>query len=510
MRYYEAGDWGFSLVWGITASVFPRALVMAIPNAIFAYFLATVMGEHSDYTQSMADNAMGLWGAYTSVLFFVLYFRSNVAYNRWWEGGTLLQQTRGEWFNAYSSLIAFVSSDPKKEEDVEAYQHMLARLMSLLFCSALQQVSPDRSRTFDIIDCTGIDPASMSFLLQSEDKVEVLLQWLQRSTILSMQNGVLTAPPPVMSRAFQELSRGIVNLQNARKIADFPFPFPHAQASMVMLLLHWAVCPVVASILLNRTLAAITCFVVIFFLWCINFIALDLEYPFGSKDNDLPMDQMQSDWNKSVATLLHKRANQPPRFDYFPEIHNQLATVKSSRGQTIYSKGPLMMKKKAPMVPCPPALFRKQAPKTGLPSNKDQEYIQNRHSCNGQDNHPLPRTSSGSFESSSSADPSQIVLREAGPENELSLPRSSVIGSSRKSTGALPDPPDDTNNTHVKAGHSDGRLANEPPAAPTRAVIPSESAAGTSRTSPVHDRQQQTLSRVLGANCWWFSANAAE
>ena len=52
-------------------------------------------------------------------------FRSQIAYNRladmrnsvacairgqmqcrWWEGGTLLQQTRGEWFNCFSSLVA--------------------------------------------------------------------------------------------------------------------------------------------------------------------------------------------------------------------------------------------------------------------------------------------------------------------------------------------------------------------------------------------------------------------
>lgn len=30
-----------------------------------------------------------------------------------------------------------------------------------------------------------------------------------------------------------------MNLQNARKIADFPFPYPFAQVSVIMLLLHW-------------------------------------------------------------------------------------------------------------------------------------------------------------------------------------------------------------------------------------------------------------------------------
>ena len=28
---------------------------------------------------------------------FILTFRSDIAYERWWEGGTLLQKTRGEW-----------------------------------------------------------------------------------------------------------------------------------------------------------------------------------------------------------------------------------------------------------------------------------------------------------------------------------------------------------------------------------------------------------------------------
>lgn len=323
MRDYRSGKWGFAVIWGMRASVFPRAVVMAVPNAIVAFVLGYYFVPSSN-DQELADNAFSIWAGFTSVLFFVLSFRSNVAYNRWWEGGTLLQQTRGEWFNAYSSLIAFTSADPKREAEVEAYQHMLARLMSLLFCSALQQVSPDRNRDFDIIDSTGIDPKSLKFLSESNDRVEVLIQWIQRSTILNMESGVLPIAPPVMSRAFQEMSRGIVNLQNARKIADFPFPYPYAQTSIVMLIIHWVMCPVVAVVLLERNLAAVTCFVVVFFVWCLNYIALQLEQPFGNEDNDLPMDQMQTDWNNSVATLLIRRANQPPQFVFDPDVHRDV------------------------------------------------------------------------------------------------------------------------------------------------------------------------------------------
>lgn len=327
MREYKSGKWGFGLIWSLRGSVFPRASAVAFPNAIFTFLVAyavelqvggTYDNPDRDIHRIPSKDAAALWAGFTTVLFFVLSFRSNIAYNRWWEGGTLLQQTRGEWFNAYSSLIAFTATTQEMDKKVVEYQHMLARFMSMLYCFALQQVSPDQNRPFEIIDPRGIDPESLAFLHQSSDKVEVVLQWIQRSTIVNMQAGVLTAPPPVMSRAFQELSRGIVNLQNARKIADFPFPYPYAQTSIVMLMTHWVMCPVLASIVLDKFLATITCFCVVFFIWCINYIALDLEMPFGSDSNDLPMKQMQADWNKSIMTLTAKRANTPPSWAYDP------------------------------------------------------------------------------------------------------------------------------------------------------------------------------------------------
>mmetsp|Transcript_33214 Transcript_33214/g.51686 ORF Transcript_33214/g.51686 Transcript_33214/m.51686 type:complete len:624 (-) Transcript_33214:212-2083(-) len=318
MRNYTSGNWGFQIVWGLTGSVFPRAFAMALPNAIFCYFLSDYL-YHGDFpdpsdTVDRAKYAIEMLAVFSTVMFFVLFFRSNVAYSRWWEGGTLLQKTRGEWFNSYSSLIAFSSTDPKMASKVEEFHHLLARLMSLLFCAALQQCSPNKDRAFEVMSCAGIEKESLTFLAQSSDKVEVILQWIQRSTIINMQNGILPIAPPVMSRAFQEISRGIVNLQNARKIADFPFPFPYAQMSMVMLGIHYVSTPIFASMMTQRTLAPLVCFLVVFFLWCVNFIALQLEYPFGERDNDLPMVQFQRDWNKSIATLLHQRAQKPPRF----------------------------------------------------------------------------------------------------------------------------------------------------------------------------------------------------
>lgn len=45
--------------------------------------------------------------------------------------------------------------------EVIEFHHLLARLMSLLFCCALQQVSPMKDRPFEILDTQGIELESL-------------------------------------------------------------------------------------------------------------------------------------------------------------------------------------------------------------------------------------------------------------------------------------------------------------------------------------------------------------
>jgi predicted membrane chloride channel (bestrophin family) len=351
---YRAGVWGFHVAAGWHGSLAPRALAMAVPNAMITLLLATLLQNYgADYgfagwsnddvlmdigddnwaqaypSVTTAHVAQSVITVLTSTLIFVLYNRSRTSYSRWWEGGTLLQKTRGEWFNAYSSIMAFMATNPELQAEVDSYMHLVARLFSLLMCCGLQQVSPNRDRPFEIIDLAGIEPGSMEYLNTAPDKVEVILQWIQRSMVLNSNTGVLMAPPPILSRAFQEVSRGIVNLQNARKIADFPYPFPLAQVCMILQLLHWLATPFVAVFAFPRPWAVLLSFFTIFVLWCIHFNALDLEFPFGARVNDLPMNQFQEDWNKSLMVLIDRRAHRAPVFQYDPAFHDKLEIVMS-------------------------------------------------------------------------------------------------------------------------------------------------------------------------------------
>lgn len=114
---YRAGDWGLHVAFGLNGSLAPRALAVAIPNAVITFCITTwLIDDTESFNDDRSKNAQMVLAAATSIMVFILYNRSRTSYNRWWEGGTLIQKARGEWFNAYSSIMAFTSTKPEMQD----------------------------------------------------------------------------------------------------------------------------------------------------------------------------------------------------------------------------------------------------------------------------------------------------------------------------------------------------------------------------------------------------------
>merc|ERR1719162_630732 len=100
----------------------------------------------------------------------------------------------------------------------------------MMHCAALQQIAHVEDNCFEIILPRGIDTESLKFLSSHHKaRPEILLQWMQRLIVDAESKGTLKIAPPILSRVYQELSRGIVNVQNVRRIKEIPFPYPYAQ-----------------------------------------------------------------------------------------------------------------------------------------------------------------------------------------------------------------------------------------------------------------------------------------
>mmetsp|Transcript_8463 Transcript_8463/g.19880 ORF Transcript_8463/g.19880 Transcript_8463/m.19880 type:complete len:330 (+) Transcript_8463:636-1625(+) len=129
-----------------------------------------------------------------------------------------------------------------------------------------------------------------------------------------MDAGVLSVPPPILSRAYQELANGMVAFHECVKISDTPFPFPYAQNCEFLLCLHWFMIPFVVSQWVTQPFwAFVFVFMQVFVLWSLNYIAVEIENPFGTSDNDIDGVHLQEEMNRMLLLLLDPRTLRTPK-----------------------------------------------------------------------------------------------------------------------------------------------------------------------------------------------------
>eukprot|EP00439_Symbiodinium_sp_Y106_P036468 s3449_g4.t1 len=307
-------DWLFKAVCRLEGSVAVRSSFFAGPAALLALFMLYMDDVAPEYREDLGLhllNSSQIWNASTVILVFLLGFRARQGLARFWEGTGLLHQMRGEWFDTVSNCITFsISARPSKPEQVRKFRHTLVRLMSLCHGSALEEISGDVVE-LAVIDVMGLDSQTLYHLWECSEvhkfnRVEVCLHLLQTLITKALDDGVLKIPPPILSRVYQTISRGFVNLLNTKKITDTKFPYPFAQIIAVFLLVHILLTPALISASVpHRFLAPVFTFLAVFGMFSLNFISMELENPFGLDANDLPLEHFQQEMNDCLLMLLH-------------------------------------------------------------------------------------------------------------------------------------------------------------------------------------------------------------
>eukprot|EP00439_Symbiodinium_sp_Y106_P085765 s101_g29.t2 len=304
-------------------SVIPKALVWSIPASILTILMHVYWGTAKGDLNEEIQGIETIWRGFTFVLGFLIVFRSNQAYSRFWESVTLLHQTTGEWMSAYSNLLAFCSEEPAKQKDVQEFQAFLSKLMSLLYCSALQHMCELEDDTLEVLDLGGLSRSSLQHLRDSPDRTELVLLWIERLILHADKSKVIDVSAPILSRAFQELSRGMVTVSNMRKI-HIPFPFPYSQHLVCVLIFYTILTPIVASqAILKPWWAGVMVFVVCTSYWTLLYIAQEIDQPFGDDANDLPIREMQHEFNAKLSYFAHPLSYSVPGFrpDSSQHIH---------------------------------------------------------------------------------------------------------------------------------------------------------------------------------------------
>lgn len=323
---------GFQMLFNLVkteGSVFPKAIMISIPNALvsglfvlFIYDVDAAAHFNKEQENIITNNAM--WGGFSALVGFLVVFRTSQAYDRFCDGVAQTFKMGAMWFDACSSLIAFCKYSTAPEDQVLSFQNLLIRLASMLHATALGEMEAiegddingyTRVHAFSmpLIDAGSINRECLQQVRDSEARVELIFQWIQQLIVHNIKNGVLSIPPPILSRSFQEIALGMVHFNEAMKISTVLFPFPYAQTCDMLLLLHWLVVPFVVSQWVTRPWWAFCfAFIQVFALWTLNLISMELENPFGSDPNDLDAELLQNEFNSHLCLLLRKESQLMP------------------------------------------------------------------------------------------------------------------------------------------------------------------------------------------------------
>jgi len=348
MIQYESGGCYFFLnCFKLYGSVFPKAIRISLPCGAITGLMAYIIHYRSlfdaleDESSVMRNNAV--WGGFSFLVGFLIVFRTSQAYNRFWEGCTSTHKMGVEWFDSCAALVAFTKASIAPPEQTLAFQHTLIRLFSMLHAAALGEIedcgegdedvhySAVEAFKMELLDPDAIDELSLETVRDSNAKVELIFQWIQQLVVENMATGVMCIPPPILTRAFQEIAAGMVHFHDAMKISNVPFPFPYAQTCDSILMMHWLLTPfIVCSWVGSFWWATIFSFMQVFTLWTLNLIAIELENPFGRDPNDIDGERMQLVMNNHLRMLISDAQVRTPSLRFRLEVDPAQSAVLST------------------------------------------------------------------------------------------------------------------------------------------------------------------------------------
>ena len=155
----------------------------------------------------------------------------------------------------------------------------------------------------------GVSEGEIRFLQMARGpgaKTQLAWYWLSEFITREHLAGSLgKVGPPIVSRIIQFLGDGMIYYNHARTIMFIPFPFPHAQLSAFYVIMT---IPSVA-ILMDQFVkeiwtACILAFLTVTCLSGIHEVARELENPFRTVPNELPLVTLQAQWNETLLVMF--------------------------------------------------------------------------------------------------------------------------------------------------------------------------------------------------------------
>ena len=268
--------------------LFPTMVLMAI----YSYGIQYLEVEYLHLTAKSKVSNVGLIHSLLGfVLSLLLVFRTNTAYDRWWEGrklwGKLVNDTRN-----FAVKINIILADDRKSADqisryLKYFPHFLAKHLSQE--STRLALDEDYSEIEKSLKNHG--PTDLVILLTHK-----LYQLKKEGKISDVEMLYLDT----QITGFLDVCGGCERIKNT------PIPYSYSSFIKKFIILYVVALPIAYVINLGLFMIPLTVFVY-YVLMSLELIAEEIEDPFNNDENDIPMETIAQNIEKNVDQIMGEK-----------------------------------------------------------------------------------------------------------------------------------------------------------------------------------------------------------
>ena len=265
--------------------LFPTMILMAI----YSYGIQYLEVEYLHLTEKSKVSNVGLIHSLLGfVLSLLLVFRTNTAYDRWWEGrklwGKLVNDTRN-----FAVKINIILEDDRKSADqisryLKYFPHFLAKHLSQE--STRLALDEDYSEIEKSLKNHG--PTDLVVLLTHK-----LFQLKKAGKISDLEMLYLDT----QLTGFLDVCGGCERIKNT------PIPYSYSSFIKKFIILYVLALPIAYVINLGLFMIPLTVFVY-YVLMSLELIAEEIEDPFNNDENDIPMEAIAKNIERNVHQIM--------------------------------------------------------------------------------------------------------------------------------------------------------------------------------------------------------------
>ncbi len=294
MKVYNNKDW-FQFLFVIrrsdTLSRLAPLILLIIGYSIAITYLELEYFRLSD--ESWMRNLPIMHSLLSFVISMLLVFRTNTAYDRWWEGrklwGTLVNSSRNLAIKIHSIV-------PREDLD----SRLFFRKIIPMYAAALKDHLQSRQTQFSLDERKDRFEDMITMDYEKHIPNQIAKQLYAKVNQL-YQQGIISGDQLIV------LNGELVSFTDicgaCERILNTPIPYSYSAFIKKFIMFYVLTLPLGYSFSLGYWAAPIVGFI-FYVLASLELIAEEIEEPFGSDSNDLPMEKMAENIDRHVGEIL--------------------------------------------------------------------------------------------------------------------------------------------------------------------------------------------------------------